>query len=282
MFVQAVGGAPSRMQGVRRFLGSRGMATSDAPDRLDLWTTSVDDRGDRYDPCNGVTTTTGAAQGSGRCGMAGGEHRRYSFAEEVEVAEAVGALAAEFATYRPGEPQARIVSRDGQRGAELSPPLAEALDVIGYLMSKGHAVVIEAVLGLLSVAETADLVRKSPEQVRSAVRDGIIPVRAEDGGRISITRALLSRNTFTRVVAWASIRSLTPTTRDQTISDRAITTRRRGCVTTSSRRIDHVSCSTPHPRGRERREICCRVRPSAMRSGRSGAREPSARRIART
>lgn len=61
-------------------------------------------------------------------------------------------------------------------------------------MSKGHAVVIEAVQGLLSVAETAELVRQSPERVRSAVRDGIIPVRAEDGGRISITQALLSRN----------------------------------------------------------------------------------------
>lgn len=126
--------------------------------------------------------------------MAQDEFKRYFFAEEAGLAARVGDLAGEFAGHRPGDPRARIVAPDGRESLELSPILAEAVELIGYLMSRGHAVAIEAVSGQMTIQEVADLVQEESTTVEGAIRDGIIPVADADEGHISITHALIYRN----------------------------------------------------------------------------------------
>lgn len=126
--------------------------------------------------------------------MTGRDVTPFYFAEEPETAHEVWESIMPYAGNRPGDPRARVVAPDDESGVELTQPLAEALSKVAYLMSRGHAVVIQAVDDSMSIDEVAELVMQRPVDVREAIGHGLVVPDVDDPDRITTRDALLYRN----------------------------------------------------------------------------------------
>lgn len=126
--------------------------------------------------------------------MAQDEFDRSFYADEPDYAAQLWDFAGDYASYRPGDPRARIVSPDGEASIELTPALADLISTVGYLMSRGHAVAVESVGGTMSIEAIADLVLQRPDDVREAIRNGLVDVADPDVDGLPVREALLYRN----------------------------------------------------------------------------------------
>lgn len=126
--------------------------------------------------------------------MAQQEFDTHYFAEDPVAAWSIWNFVRPFASRRPGDERARLVSADGSTSVEVTAAVADAIRVVSFLMSEGHGVEIRGVDGLLTIDQVAELTRQRPSDVQTAIENGLLATGTPSGNDVSMVEALLYEN----------------------------------------------------------------------------------------